>query len=72
MLPKGTRTKSCEAGANGFPNELDCIACQEHLNPVPCFDCRCRDEKGKHGLGGVFRPAGDMDKKAGHEHLDRT
>jgi hypothetical protein len=38
MLPKGTRTKPDEAGARGFADELNCIACQEHVNLMPCLD----------------------------------
>ncbi len=71
MLPKGTRTKPYEAGARRFPHKLDSIACQEHVNLMPCLDGCCRDEEGECTLSGVFRPAGDMDKKAGHEHLTR-
>jgi hypothetical protein len=61
-----------EAGARGFADELNRIACQEHVNLMPCLDGCCRDEEGECSLSGVFRPAGDMDKKAGHDHLRRT
>ena len=72
MLPKGTRTKPDEAGACGFADELNRITCQEEVNLMPSLDGCCRDEECECSLSGVFRPAGDMDKKAGQDHLRRT
>jgi hypothetical protein len=69
---KTISTKPYKAGARSFAHELDRIACQEHVNLMPCLDGCCRDEEGEGGLSGVLRPAGDIDKKAGHEHLRQT